>query len=146
MLSRDEIIVYDRPNLLGFTKVPLTNTNKVSLVRPEFFNFSPFVSLSSFILCRLPMDMEKKYPSGCIIALFTHFTNYVDKILSFFDHLPKFKFKFKFILSTLLKLTFFNYPPLLVNIVCEQPLICFSFVFITDLSFSKRYVDQSCTL
>ena len=42
-LSRDETIVYDRQNLLGLTKVPLTNTNKVSLVRPEFstlcFNF-----------------------------------------------------------------------------------------------------------
>ena len=40
MLSRDETIVYDRQNLLGLTKVPLTNTNKVFLVRLEFSTLS----------------------------------------------------------------------------------------------------------
>ena len=47
------------------------------------------------------------------------FTNYVDKILAFFDHLPT-SIDIFYLMNVHEKLTFLDYlPPPLVNIVCE---------------------------
>ena len=51
------------------------------------------------------------------------FTNYVDKFLAFFDHLPPYVDIFYPIFLDKKYIHFWTtYPPLLVNVVCERPL------------------------
>ena len=51
------------------------------------------------------------------------FTNYVDKILAFFDHLPP-SVDIFYGMNVYKKWTFWTtYLPSLVNVVCERPLI-----------------------
>ena len=50
------------------------------------------------------------------------FTNYVDKILAFFNHLPTCAY-ILYLINLDKRWNFWtNYPPLLVNVVCECPL------------------------
>ena len=50
------------------------------------------------------------------------FTNYVDKVLAFFDHLPP-SVDIFYLMNVDKKQHFWTtYPPFLVNVVCERPL------------------------
>ena len=50
------------------------------------------------------------------------FTNYVDKFLAFFDHLPPCVDIFYLINVDKIRHFWTTYPPSLVNVVCERPL------------------------
>ena len=127
MLSRDEIIVYDRPNLLGFTKVPFTNTNKVSLVRPEFFTLC---FTFKFHIVQTPNGYGKKVPFGLHYSFGTHvkFSLHIGVVhklrwqdFGFFWQ-PTPSVDIFYLMKVDKKSTFLDYlPPSLLNVVCEGP-------------------------
>ena len=92
---------------------------------------------------------QKQYK---IVFLQESFTNYVDKILTFFDHLPTFV-DIIYGINVDKKQTFWTtYLPCFVNVVCERPLIrnCPSFFYLNSINlsnyFHKKFVNLNISV